>query len=264
MQVTELNIYPIKSTLGMNVSQAFVEPKGLNFDREFMITELDGKFITARKEPELYRLTALPISIGVVIAHTSGQKCIALYQDFIQEQVSEVWGTQFNSRIAANSVNQWLSQILGREVQLRWLGEESQRKIVNFIHHPLSFADSNPVTLMSLKSLEQVQKWSPIPLEMARFRPNIVIDGKIAFEEEEWERIQIGEVSFTKSELCTRCMLITRDLKTLELDPKAEPFRTLKKQHSDERGKPVFGIHLIPQNSGVIRVGDIITISTTK
>lgn len=260
MQVTELNIYPIKSTLGTQVSQAFVEPKGLNFDREFMITEANGKFITARKDQELYRLTVFPIATGIVITHTSGQKCVALYQDFIEESSSEVWGASFNAKVAATSVNQWLSEILGREVQLRWLGEKSQRQVANFDNHPMSFADSNPVTLMSQKSLEQVQQWSPIPLEMARFRPNIVIDGEIAFEEEQWEQIQIGEVLFTKSELCTRCVLITRDLNTLELDPNAEPFRTLKQKHSNEKGKPVFGIHLVPQNSDIIRLGDIITI----
>lgn len=260
MQVTELNIYPIKSTRATQVSAAFVEPKGLNFDREFMLTEPDGKFITARKDPELYRLTAFPIATGLVITHTSGQKCVALYQDFRQEQSSEVWGTQFASKVAAEPVNRWLSEIFGRTVQLRWLGSESQRKMESFSGQPMSFADSNPVTLMSLKSLEKVQEWSPIPLEMARFRPNIVMDGNTAFEEEQWEQIQIGEVLFSKSALCTRCMLITRDLTILELDPQAEPFRTLKQKHTDEKGKPIFGIHLVPQNSGVIRVGDEIVV----
>lgn len=260
MKVTELNIYPIKSSRAIQVSAAFVELKGLNFDREFMLTEPDGKFITARKEAELYRLTAFPTAMGLVITHTSGQKCVALYQDFRQEQSSEVWGAQFISKVAPESVNRWLSEIFGQEVQLRWLGHESQRNMENFNGQPMSFADSNPVTLMSLKSLEKVQEWSPIPLEMARFRPNIVIDGNIEFEEETWEQIQIGEVLFSKSALCSRCVLITRDLATLELDPQAEPFRTLKQKHTDEKGKPIFGIHLVPQNSGVIRVGDEIVV----
>lgn len=260
MQVTELNIYPIKSTRETSVSQAFVQPQGLNFDREFMLTETDGKFITARKDAELYRLTALPIATGLVISHTSGEKCVALYQDFIAEQTSEVWGTHFSSKVASDSVNAWLSQIFGRAVQLRWLGANSQREVNHFPEHPMSFADSHPVTLMSLKSLEQVQQWSPIPLEMARFRPNIVVDGNVAFEEEQWEQVQIGEVLFTKSALCTRCVLITRDLTTLELDPQAEPFRTLKQKHTNDQGKPIFGIHLVPQNSGIIKVGDVVEI----
>lgn len=260
MQVTELNLFPIKSTQAYKVAQAFVQAQGLNFDREFMITEPDGTFITARKEQMLYRLSAFPISTGIVICDDQGEQAVALYQDFAKCDSSEVWGTYFPSWIAGEAVNQWLSEKLGRPVQLRWLGEKSQRTVANFGDHPLSFADSNPLLLVSEKSLEQVQKWSPVPISMEQFRGNIVIDGNVAFEEEQWRKIQIGEVKFTFSQCCTRCILITRDVQTLELDPKAEPFRTLKQQHTNEKGKPIFGIHLVPENSGVIRVGDFISI----
>lgn len=262
MKVTQLNLYPIKSTQAYRVEQAFVEAKGLNFDREFMITEMDGKFMTARKDAAFYHLSAFPIATGIIICHTSGQKCVVLYQDFQQLEQSEVWGTHFDSWVAKADVNQWLSKIFGREVQLRWLGKRSQREMTNFDLHPLSFADSHPVSLMSEKSLEQVKQWSPVEISMARFRPNIVVDGEHAFEEEQWGQVQIGEVLFTRSELCTRCVMITRDLTTSELDPNVEPFRTLKQKHANEYGKPVFGIHLVPQNGGIIRVGDQVLIKS--
>lgn len=54
MQVTQLNLYPIKSTQAYRVEQAFVQPQGLNFDREFMITEPDGTFITANNDVALF------------------------------------------------------------------------------------------------------------------------------------------------------------------------------------------------------------------
>lgn len=56
--------------------------------------------------------------------------------------------------------------------------------------------------------------------------------------------------------------MITRDLTTLEFDPNVEPFRTLKQMHANEKGKPVFGIHLVSQNSGVIRLGDQVLIKS--
>ncbi|WP_373766128.1 MOSC domain-containing protein [Glaesserella sp.] len=260
MKVTQLNVYPIKSTRAYRVDQAFVQPHGLNFDREFMITEADGTFITARKDAVLYRLSAMPISSGIVINADNGERCVAHYRDFIQCQLSEVWGTHFNSFVASDNVNQWLSGLFGREVQLRWLGVQSQRTVKGFEPHPMSFGDSNPLLLVSERSLKQVQQWSPVPVSMEQFRGNIVIDGTQPFEEETWRRIQIGEVIFTFSQCCTRCILITRDVQTLLLDPKAEPFRTLKQHHTNENGKPIFGIHLVPENSGVIRVGDSITL----
>lgn len=256
MIVTQLNLYPIKSSRAYRVEQAFVELKGLNFDREFMICDPNGKFMTARKEMAFYHLTVFPFATGIVIHHSSGQKCTVFYQDFEEPQPSEVWGTHFDSLVAKAEINQWLSEIFGQPVQLRWLGHQSQRHVANLEQHPMSFADSNPVSLMSETSLAQVQEWSPVPMTMAQFRPNIVMNGKLAFEEEQWEQVQIGEVLFTKTALVTRCVMITRSLNTLELDPNLEPFRTLKQKHTNEKGKPIFGIHLVPKNRGIIRVGD--------
>lgn len=259
MKVIQLNLFPIKSTRAYTVEQAFVQPQGLNFDREFMITENNGTFITARKEKVLYQIAAFPISTGLVICF-EGEQCVAHYAGFKQQQTSEVWGSHFASWVADEQVNQWLSGIFQRPVQLRWLGEQSQRKLANSDDHPMSFGDSNPILLTSEKSLAQVQQWAPIEIEMGQFRANIVIDGENAFEEEQWKRLKIGEVEFEFARLCTRCMMITRDLHSLELDPQAEPFRTLKNQHTNEKGKPIFGIHLVPKNSGVIRLGDTISI----
>lgn len=258
MQITQLNLYPIKSTKAYTVNQAWVLPQGLNFDREFMITEDDGTFITARKEALLYRLSAFPTPMGVVVHLDNGERCFARYADFKQLQTSEVWGTHFASWVADEAVNQWLSNHFGRAVELRWIGEQSQRSVKNFEPHPMSFGDSNPILLVSEKSLAQVRQWSPVPVNTEQFRANIVIDGVEAFEEEQWRRIQIGEVTFSFAQCCTRCILITRNVQTLELDPKAEPFRTLKTHHTNENGKPIFGIHLVPENSGVIRVGDFV------
>lgn len=255
MQVTALNLYPIKSTQAYRVEQAFVRPQGLNFDREFMITEQDGRFITARKEHVLYQLAAFPVPEGVIICFQQEQ-CLARYADFTQSQSCEVWGTHFVSYVADERVNQWLSHILQRQVQFRWLGQQSSRTVANFADHPMSFGDSNPILLCTEASLVQVQQWSPVPLSMAQFRPNIVINGETAFEEETWRELEIGEVKFAFSRHCTRCIMINRDVQTFEMNEQAEPLRTLKQHHTDSSGKPIFGIHLVPQNSGIIRVGD--------
>ncbi|MDH2997237.1 Fe-S protein [Pasteurellaceae bacterium LFhippo2] len=260
MKITQLNLYPIKSTQAYRVEQAVVNLQGLNFDREFMITELDGTFVTARKDKALYQLSAFPVSSGILIAHDNGEQYLVRYADFEQTQSSEVWGTYFDSFVAKEEVNQWLSQFFERAVQLRWLGEQSQRRVRYFDNTPMSFADSNPLLLVSEKSLQQVKKWSPVSVIMEQFRGNIVIDGSEPFAEEQWQQIQIGQVKFSVAQSCTRCILITRNLENLELDPKSEPLRTLKQHHTNEQGKPIFGIHLVPENSGVIRVGDSINI----
>ena len=85
MQLTDIFLYPIKSTQSYGVQQALVQLQGLNFDREFMLTEPSGKFITARKDGELYRFSAFPIPFGLYVQHQDGSQLIVKYQDFQQE-----------------------------------------------------------------------------------------------------------------------------------------------------------------------------------
>lgn len=259
MKVTTLNLFPIKSTRAYTVQQAFVLPQGLNFDREFMITELDGTFITARKEVELFRLSAFPIPQGLIISHQEGNHCAVRYADFQQQAPSEVWQTVFPSLIANDEVNSWLSHYLKRPVQLRWLGNYSQRKLVQ-TNHSMSFADSYPLLLTSEASLTELQQWVDDEISMAHFRANIVIDGLKPFAEEQWQYLKIGEVIFRVIQCCTRCILTARNPDSLQLHPALEPFRTLKQRHCNAQGKPIFGIHLIPQQNGVIRINDTVTV----
>ncbi|MGC7590126.1 MOSC domain-containing protein [Bisgaard Taxon 46] len=255
MRIQQLYLYPIKSTQAYQVSQALVQPQGLNFDREFMLTEVDGTFITARKDAELFSFSAFPISSGLYIQHRQGDAIQVHYRDFAQQAQCEVWGNHFPSWIAPETINQWFSAKIGREMQLRWLGENSQRYIKN-TEQQVSFADGYPILLTSQTSLEAVQQHCGQPIQMQQFRPNIVIDGELPFAEQEWQKIQIGEVTFIHSKPCERCVLTTRNPHNAEMHPKMEPFRTLKKINPNEKGKPLFGVNLIPLNSGVIYVGD--------
>lgn len=260
MNIISLHLYPIKSTLSYDVQQAVVLPRGLNFDRQFMLTDPNGKFITARKEGQLYHLSAYPLPNGLFVQHKTGAQLHINFSDFSQMQSCEVWGTEFASFVANDEINQWFSQFIGLPVQLRWLGQQSQRPLKRFPDQRLSFADGAPILLTSLGSLNKLQQHCASPIKMSQFRPNIVCDNVNAFSEQQWRKIQIGTVQFLHLKPSTRCILTTRDPDTNQLDPRAEPFRTLKKLNVNEKGEPVFGINLLPLSTGVIKLGDKISI----
>lgn len=264
MQLQHIYLYPIKSTQSYEASQALVLPHGLNFDREFMLTETDGSFITARKEAELYHFYAFPIPLGLYIRYKNHSSIQIHYQDFQEIQSCDVWGNQFPSFVAKETINQWFSEKLGREVQLRWLGENSQRKIKRYPSQSLSFADGYPLLLTTEMSFNAVQQSCPSEILPTQFRPNLIIDGINAFEEQQWDHIQIGEVKFLHTKPCERCILTTRNPETNHTDPKMEPFRTLKKINTNEQGAPLFGINLIPLNTGTIKVGDQVEVISLR
>lgn len=256
MNLQHIYLYPIKSAQPYEVSQAVVYPQGLNFDREFMLTELDGTFITARKEALLYSFSAFPTPSGLYVQYKNHSYIQIEYQDFQQILSCEVWHNNFPSFVASETINQWFSKIIGRSIQLRWLGKNPQRTIKRYPDHPLSFADGYPLLLITESSLNAVQQSCPASITAQQFRPNIIIESSLPFEEQQWDKIQIGDVIFLHSKPCERCILITRNPHTNQMDPKMEPFRTLKKINTNKQGIPLFGINLIPLNTGIIRNGD--------
>lgn len=92
---------------------------------------------------------------------------------------------------------------------------------------------------------------------MDRFRPNVVIGGTEAWAEDGWRRIAIGEVAFTVAKPCGRCVITTTDQHTAERG--REPLLT-PARHRRFGKQLVFGQNLIPEGTGVIRVGDPVRI----
>ena len=264
MQLQQIFIYPIKSTRAFSLQQNFVRFQGLAFDRQFMLSEPDGTFITARKDYELFKFSAFPLPFGLFVKHQDGSQIQINYQDFSEQQNCEVWGSEFNSLVAPEQINRWFSEKLQRPVQFRYLGSNSQRRIKRFPDNPVSFADGYPLLLCSEQTLAAVQQACPAPIKMAQFRPSIVVDGIEPFVEQNWHKIRIGELEFINGKPSIRCTLIARDPDTLIENPKLEPFRTLKKVHKNEEGKPLFGINLVPLNEGVIQVGDQVEVLEWK
>jgi uncharacterized protein len=93
----------------------------------------------------------------------------------------------------------------------------------------------------------------PGPLAMARFRPNVVIDGEVPFAEDSWGELCIGSVRFRRAELCDRCVITTID--PVALSRGREPLRTLAR-HRRWDGHTWFGTRLVPRTGGMLRVGD--------
>ncbi len=53
MKLTQINVYPIKSLGGISLASAFVEKRGLKYDRRWMLINSNNDFMTQRQYPQM-------------------------------------------------------------------------------------------------------------------------------------------------------------------------------------------------------------------
>ncbi|PHM22877.1 YcbX family protein [Xenorhabdus ehlersii] len=262
LTLSRLYTYPVKSMRGLQLSHSLVNESGLMFDRNFMITTTDGTFITARQYPQMLLFTPTMLHNGLYLQAPNGESATVLYDDFKEERFStEVWGNHFTALVAPERVNSWLSDFFDKPVQLRWLSEELTRRVKKFPDISLSFADGFPYLIINEASFHALQQRCPASIKIEQFRANIIVTGATPFEEDSWQTIQIGDIVFDLPKPCSRCILTTVSPEKGSKNPQSEPLATLQSfRTAKENGAVDFGQNAIARNSGIIRVGDRVTI----
>ena len=118
----------------------------------------------------------------------------------------------------------------------------------------MAFPDGFPLLLIGQASLDDLSARVGRPLEMLRFRPNLVVEGSAPYAEDEWKRIRIGDLEFEVAKGCSRCILTTIDPGTGVRNADREPLTTLK-TYRERNGEVYFGQNLLPRGTGELRVG---------
>ena len=125
----------------------------------------------------------------------------------------------------------------------------------------ISFSDISPIHLISEESLKDLNSKLESPVTIENFRPNILLSGSTAYEEDNWSSVKIGDCEFDVTLKTPRCILTTIDPITTKVDSKQEPLRTLSKYR--KAGNSInFGIYLTPKKTGVINITDKIKTRT--
>src|SRR5579862_5238651 len=56
IEVTEINVYPVKSMRGTAVARVSLTATGLEWDRQWMVVDANGTFLSQRTHPQLARI----------------------------------------------------------------------------------------------------------------------------------------------------------------------------------------------------------------
>ena len=254
MHLTTLSTYPVKSMRGIHLNSAPITPLGLPHDREWLLATPEGQFLTARKLPQLLLWQAHNLPNGLKLIAPNGESFTLEHHSLPHLAPVTVWKDQFLAYHGNTAADEWLSQQLHTPCRLFWLGKTSQR-ILNHSQTSLSFADSAPFLLTSEASLHALNSQLDTPIEMARFRANLVIDGTTPYAEESWKHIRIGEITFELFKPCTRCVMTTVDLHTAQKHPQQQPLATLARTR-----RAIFGINMIALNTGTLHINDPVEI----
>jgi uncharacterized protein len=276
LRVLELFVYPVKSTRGLPRQRSDVESWGLRDDRRWAVVDPYGGKVTGREQRRLLTVTAVPDAHGGLTLTAPRRPPLHVPVPIAGDIVPIEFSRLHHGRAAGPTADGWLSAQLDEPVRLIWL-DDPRRRPVDPAHggrpgDVMSLADAGPLLLVSSSSLRQLDEWVaataaergeqvPRPLELARFRPNVVIDGGAPFSEDGWKRLRIGGVAFHVQGLCDRCVFTTINPDTLVKG--AEPIRTLARRRR-WRGKVWFGVWLTPDEPGVVAVGDPVEILSAQ
>lgn len=240
--VTGLFIYPVKSMQRIPLERAVLTVQGLKYDRNWMIVDENGTFITQRDMPVLASIKTEITTDSLRFRDKSKHSfSIPLNGRGGSEIVTEVWGQSCKAVDEGDAISEWLTEKVGqhrqkalrlvrfkenyrRDVEPDYLkGEEAHTK----------FADGYPFLITSEESLsmlnDRLVSSGAYPVSMDRFRPNIVIRGLQPFKENDIEELQSqdGSLKFGLRKPCKRCKVTTVDQDSGRVAEPGEPLRTL-------------------------------------
>lgn len=260
-RIAALNVYPVKSCRGFGRADVRVGARGLVAatplgevgDREWMIVDMDRRFITQRDNPRLALIRTSVADGAMVLAmldHAPLAVPLARRESAVHDVV--VWNSVVAAHDAGDEAAAWLSAALGAAVRLVRF-DPAHRRLCNADYAGTSgahtaFADGYPLLVVNEASLAdlnrrlEAKRASALP--MNRFRPNIVLTGLEPYDEDHIDTLAADGVVMKLVKPCARCQITTTDQDSIEIGE--EPLQTLGTYRMDERvGGVTFGMNAI-------------------
>ncbi len=257
LTLSEIWIYPIKSLGGIRLTSAKVMPKGLRYDRRWMLIDEEGVFITQRVHSTMAFFKLALSNDQFTIDYKDEQIHLPANAAVSSIPVSAtIWDDTVEVFEVLGEYSHWFSLRLGINCRLVYFPEVNQRPVdekYRIENDQVSLADGYPFLIIGQSSLDDLNSRMANPLPMNRFRPNFVFTGGIPFEEDNWRNFTIGKSRFAGVKPCGRCVLTTVNQETAERG--TEPLATLA-TYRKANNKIYFGQNLLALACHEIYEGD--------
>ena len=269
VSVASLHVYPIKSCGGIALTEALLIETGIEFDRAWMVVDPTGLFVTQRELPRM-ALIQPTLKTSDMVLRAPGMLALHVALDRVEERViATVWSDEVAAYDMGDLCAQWLSDFLGRPLRLVRFDPEQKRlsdhRWTGDIDAENGFTDGFPILVSSVAALAELNRrlrsQGLSEVTLARFRPNLVLDGLDAHGEDALDEIAFatddGPVRIKLVKPCARCPIPDIDPATAE--PGHAVGDTLAGYRADARldGRLTFGMNavIVEGLERVLRVG---------
>jgi uncharacterized protein YcbX len=281
-RIARLFVYPIKSCAGVELSEALLTETGLDLDRAWMVVDSEGEFLSQREAPRMALIQPAFKRGGTELQlRAPGMLALHLRVDAVEAPTRvRVWDDEVPAYDMGDIAAQWLTDFLGLNEQGLPRTDAPRYRLVRFdpehrrlsslqwtggAEAPNQFSDGYPVLVLGQSALEglneRLQARGHGPVDIRRFRPNIVLEGLEAHDEDRVGPLQIataeGEAVLMPVKPCPRCPIPNIDPDTARSSPEVNDTLQTYRQDARVNGALTFGMNAIVTAGvdHVLRVG---------
>ena len=229
-RIARLFVYPVKSCAGVEVREALLTETGLDLDRAWMVVDANGRFVTQRQLPRL-ALVRPQIRTSEVVLRAPGMLALHLAIDAVEEPAKvRLWDEEIAAYDMGKVAAQWFTDFIGQPLRLVRFDPEQRRlssdRWTGGVEALNQFSDGFPLLVIAEASLEglneRLVQAGRAAVGIERFRPNILLSGFEAHQEDRLRQVRIDadepiELRLVKP--CPRCPIPNIDPATAEVNP---------------------------------------------
>lgn len=262
--IVSLHLYPIKSCAGIALDDVLLIETGFEFDRTWMVVDARGDAVTQRTLPRM-ALVQPTLKTREMLLSAPGMLTLHIELDRVGATTPvpvQVWADTLLAYDMGDLCAEWFSKFLGQPLRLVRFDPAqkrlSDRRWTGALEAENTFADGFPLLVASAASVEALNRRlydaNAAPATMARFRPNLVIEGLGALAGDAHLEDAIDEIVFATADgpvriklvkPCGRCAMPNVDPLTAETNPAVGD--TLAGYRADARldGEITFGMNAV-------------------
>src|SRR5271156_6138967 len=186
--VHSLHCYPIKSARGLNPQRVTLPELGFANDRGWRLATSDGRFISQRESPRLALLQPTLTAEHLILTAADMPALQLPLRLAGQSRPVAVWGDECLAFDAGDEAARWVSTLIARSCRLMQFDPARERlsdpRWSGPLKAPHRFPAGSPNLCRATAPPGDLTPRMGEPLPMARFRPNLVIDGLDPYEED--------------------------------------------------------------------------------